>query len=123
MITIILLISALISIAGIVLMIRPSFVIGFIESCSDQVWVYIFAVGLRLVMGLLLIQQAAYSRFPLIIEIFGWVLLAAALFLAALGRKRFTRFIKWIIEKMNLFIRAGGLFAVAFGAFLIYAFV
>ena len=40
-----------------------------------------------------------------------------------LGRRRFVRFLHWIIEKVKPLARVGGLFAVAFGAFLVYAFV
>ena len=63
-------------------------------------------------------QLAVQSRFPLVITILGWISLAAALSLAAMGFRRFTRFIRWIMEKVKPWSRWGGLFAVAFGAFL-----
>ena len=84
---------------------------------------YAAAIGVRAVLGLVLIQQAMNSKFPLVIEILGWISLAAAVILAVLGRRRFTRLMLWIIGKARPFAPVGGAFAVLFGAFLVYAFV
>ena len=120
---IIILFGIVIAGSGLVLTFRPSFVTGFIDKYLGNPWLYAFAIAVRLVVGLLLVQLAAQSRFPLVITILGWVMIAAAVFLAALGLKRFTRFIRWIIDKVKPWVRAGGLFALVFGAFLVYAFV
>ena len=109
--------------SGLVLLVHPPLIIGFIERRDESAWLYAFGIGVRLILGLLLIQLAVQSRFPLVITILGWISLAAALSLAAMGFRRFTRFIRWIMEKVKPWSRWGGLFAVAFGAFLVYAFV
>lgn len=119
----IILIGILVVGSGLVLLLRPSLVFGFIENRDQSAWLYAFAIGMRLVLGLLLVQAADQSRFPLVMTILGWIFLAAALFLAALGLKRFFRFIRWIMEIMKPWSRAIGLVAVLFGVFLVYAFV
>jgi hypothetical protein len=121
-IALIILLAALFLIAGLVLMIRPSLVIGFIETYEERTWMYASAVVIRLLLGLLLIRAAVHSRFPLTVEVVGWIILAAGLFLAVIGRRRFTLLTRWIIDKAKPFVLAGGLFATLFGAFLVFAF-
>jgi hypothetical protein len=77
----------------------------------------------RLVLGALLVTQADLSRFPLTIELLGWLAIVAALVLAAIGRRNFQRLLVWVLSVMAPFQRAAGVFAAGFGAFLIYAFV
>ena len=122
MIALIILLGALFFIAGWVLMFRPSLVVGFIEARGDRAWMYVSAVVIRLLLGLLLIREAVHSRFPLAVEVFGWIILAAGLFLAVIGRRRFSLLTRWFIEKAGPFVRGGGLFATLFGAFLVLAF-
>ncbi|MBW2284657.1 MAG: hypothetical protein JRF65_08675, partial [Deltaproteobacteria bacterium] len=60
---------------------------------------------------------------PTVIEVIGWISIAAAIFLAVMGRRNFTRLMSWALSLSKPFARVGGIFAVAFGAFLIYAFI
>jgi hypothetical protein len=122
-IIIVIIFGVFITLAGLYMTVRPSQFIGRIESLADRVWVYAAAIGVRAVLGLVLIQQAMNSKFPLVIEILGWISLAAAVILAALGHRRFTRFMLWIIEKARPIAPVGGALAALFGAFLVYAFV
>ena len=71
-------------------------------------------------LGRILIQQSTHSKFPLIIEILGWLMMLATLFLLLLGRPRIMR---WLMTKLKQLSRLTGLFALVFGAFLIYAFL
>jgi len=123
MITLIILFGVFIALAGLYLLLQPARFIAQIESLGDRVWVYAAAIGVRAVLGLVLIQQAANSKFPLVIEILGWISLAAAISLAALGRRRFMRLMFWLIGKLRPFAPVGGSFAVLFGGFVVYAFV
>ena len=106
-----------------VVIVRPELIIGFMEKRDESPWLYAFAIVVRAVLGVLLIVLAERSRFPLAIIIIGWISLAAALGLQAMGRPRFTRFMRWIMEKVKPWARLGGLFGLLFGAFLVYAFV
>lgn len=119
----IILFGVLILVAGFLLMFRPALVMGVMESHGDKVWLYVTAVGVRILLGLVLIQQAEYSRHPGIIEILGWIALIAGFFLLALGRGRFTRLVAAVMAKFKPYARFGGVLALAFGAFLVYAFV
>ena len=123
MIYLIILFGGLMTIAGIVLLIRPALVIDFMESNGDKVWLYILAIVVRILLGWILIQYAAYSKFPLVIEIFGWLMILAGLSFLLIGRSRFVRFMNWIIGKLRPFVRLAGVFAMAFGVFLVYAFI
>ena len=120
---IIILFGILIAGSGLVLLVQPAVITGFIEKRDESVWLYAFGIGVRVLLGLLLIVLSDESRFPLVMVILGWISLAAALFLQVLGLKRFTRFMRWIIPKAKPWSRLAGLLAVAFGAFLVYAFV
>jgi hypothetical protein len=123
MIALIIVLGVFICLAGLYLLIRPAQFIDQIAALGDRIWVYAAAIGVRAVLGLILVQQAMNSKFPLIIEILGWISLAAAVILAALGHGRFTRLMFWIIGKARPIAPVGGLFAVLFGVFLVYAFV
>ena len=70
-------------------------------------------------LGRILIQQSTHSKLPLIIEILGWLMMLAALFLLLLDRTRLKR---WLMTKLKQLSRLAGLFALVFGAFLICAF-
>jgi hypothetical protein len=120
---IIVLVGILIFVSGCVLIVRPEVVIGVIEKRDESPWLYAMAIGVRAALGLLLIVLAERSRFPLTMVVLGWISIAAAVVLQALGRPRFTRFMRWIIRKVKPWARMGGLFAVLFGAFLVYAFM
>ncbi len=123
MITLIIVFGVFIFLAGLYLLVRPAKFIGQIEALGERAWVYALAIGIRAVLGLILIQQAVNSKFPLVIEVLGWISLVAAIILATLGRRRFTRLMFWIIGKARPIAPVGGFFAVLFGAFLVYAFV
>ena len=119
----IILFGVLIFVAGLVLFIRPQLILGMMETNGEKTWLYLSAIGARVVLGVVLIQQAAFSKFPMLIEVLGWVALLAAFAFMAIGRQRFTRLMAWVIAKMKPYARVGGSFALIFGAFLVYAFV
>jgi hypothetical protein len=123
MIALIIVFGVFICLAGLYLLIRPAQFIDQIAALGDRIWVYAAAIGVRAVLGLILVQQAMNSKFPLIIEILGWISLAAAALLAMLGRRRFTRLMLWITARARPIAPVGGVFAVLFGAFLVFAFV
>lgn len=119
----IILFGALILFAGIVIVINPETIFGFLRNHSDKLVLHILAVIVRLVLGSLLIIQTNISKYPLIIEIIGWLSLIAAFTLAAIGRRSFHRLMTWALSLAKPYGRIGGAFAGAFGAFVIYAFI
>jgi len=115
--------GALTLLAGIVIVINPEVIFGFLRNNLDKLVLHILAVVIRLVLGALLIYQSNISKFPFVIEVIGWLSIVAAIFLAVMGRRNFNRLMSWALSLSKPFGRVGGMLAVAFGAFLIYAFV
>jgi hypothetical protein len=123
MTVLIIIFGALTLLAGIVIVINPEVIFGFLRNNLDKLVLHILAVVVRLVIGVLLIYQSNVSKFPFVIEIIGWLSIVAAIFLAVMGRHNFNRLMSWALSFLKPFGRVGGVFAAAFGAFLVYAFV
>ena len=123
MTVLIIIFGALTLLAGIVIVINPEVIFGFLRNHLGKPAVHILAVAVRLVMGALLIFQSSVAKFPVVIEVIGWLSIVAAIILAVLGRRNFRRLMSWALSLSKPFGRVGGFIAVAFGAFLIYAFV
>jgi len=123
MIEVIILFGFLTLLAGTLIAINPDVIFGFLRKNLDKLGLHVFAVVIRLVLGVLLIYQSHASKYPFLIEIIGWLSIIAALFLALIGRRRFTRFMSWALSQVKPIARIGGLFAMLFGAFIIYAFI
>ena len=115
--------GALTLIAGLVIVINPEVIFGFLRKNLDKLGLHILAVAVRLVLGVLLIYQSNLSKFPFVIGILGWLSIVAAVFIAVMGRGNFHRLVSWALSFVKPFGRVGGVLAAAFGAFLIYAFV
>lgn len=109
--------------AGLVLLVNPNVVFGVLSRQSQGFGLHILAVVVRLMLGVLLVYQSGVSRYPLAIEIIGWVSITAAAFLTVMGRDRFQQLISWGLSVAKSFARVGGVLAVCFGAFLIHAFI
>jgi hypothetical protein len=119
----ILIFAALTCLAGVVIIVYPEIVFGFLRRYSDRVELHLLAVVIRLVLGVCLIYQASVSKYPLTIEIIGWLSIVAAVIFAVIGREKFIQLMAWALSMVNIMGRVGGLFASIFGAFLIYAFI
>ncbi len=115
--------GALTLFAGIVIVINPETIFGFLRNNLDKLGLHILAVVVRLVLGVLLVSQSGISKYPFVIEIIGWASIAAALFMGVMGRHNFKRLMSWALSLVKPAGRIGGIFAMAFGAFLVYAFV
>lgn len=113
----------LIVVAGMVILIRPEIVFDALRDNSEKLGLQISAVAVRAVLGLLLIFQSSVSRFPIVIEAIGWLALVAAIVLAVIGRRNFSRLMSWAMTLVAPLGRVAGALAVAFGTFLVYAFV
>ncbi len=123
MIVVIIIFGALTLLAGIVIIINPEVIFGFLRNNLDKLVLHILAVVIRIVLGALLIYQSNISKFPFVIEVIGWLSIVAAIFLAVMGRRNFNRLMSWALSLVKPIGRVGGVLAAAFGAFLIYAFI
>ena len=122
MTTLIIIFGALTLLAGIIIVINPEVILGSLRDNLGKPGVQNLAVVVRLVIGALLISQSSLSKFPLAIEIIGWLSIVAALFLVVIGRHNFNRIISWALSLSKPYWRIGGVIAAILGSFLIYAF-
>jgi len=108
--------------AGVSLITNPEIIIRVLKQNADKLWLHIGAVVVRLFLGALLIYQANVSRFPVTMEVIGWIAVLAAIVFTIMGRNNFKCLISWVFTWVKPFGRIGGVLAICFGTFLIYAF-
>jgi hypothetical protein len=113
----------LLLLSGIVILINPEIIFGYLRKNLDKPMMQILAVVIRLVLGAFMILVSNISRFPVTIEVLGWISIGAALVLGIIGREYFNSLMTWALSLSKSLGRLGGIVAMAFGAFLIYAFV
>lgn len=86
----------------------------------DRGWgIAVASVG-RLLLGAALIIAAPESLFPNVFTILGWLAIIAAVGIVIMGQVRMRKMVNWFAEMPPLALRIWLLFAIAFGAFLIY---
>jgi len=78
--------------AGIVIVINPEAIFGFLRNNLDTPALQFLAVVIRLILGALLIYQSRISKFPFVIEIADRLSIIASIFMAAMGRRNFIGF-------------------------------
>ena len=123
MTSIIVFFSLVVFLAGVVIVANPEIIFGPLRNNLDNVSLQVLAIGIRVVIGILLIQYASESKYPIIIEILGWLSIAAAVTFSVIGRRRFISLMSWAFSLLKPYGRIGGLFAMAVGGFLVHAFV
>ena len=121
--TLIVIFGGLMLFAGLVLIINPDIIFKVLRNNFDKLWLHVSAVAVRLLLGALLIYQADVSKFPLTIEVLGWVAIIAAILFTLICRKNFQRLISWAFSLVTPLGRTSGVLALCFGSLLIYAFV
>ncbi len=121
MIYVIELFALVIVLLGLALLVRPHAAINLVSENLDSWSLYLFAIAIRLVLGAALLSVAARSKFPLTLEIIGWLSILAAVALIAMGRGRMQRLVKWGLGFAASYARLGGLLSIVLGGFLIYA--
>ncbi len=103
------------------MLVRPGPFIDYLRRYSVTTSMQVLAVVVRIVLGLALILYANQSKFPLILEIIGWLSLAAAATIAVIPHAQFERLISWVLDRFQGYVWIGALAATGFGVFLIYA--
>ena len=109
--------------AGISLLINPEIIIGWIEDNMESTSLYISAIVMRLILGILFIGAARESKYPGVIKFFGYLFIIAAILFIFIGQENFQHFITSLIPDIKPFAPVSGILCIAFGGFLIYAFL
>ena len=111
----------LILLAGIVLVVRPSALFSLLQRYENTRVLYALAIGVRILLGGVLILAAPSSRLPLVLTAIGWVAIGAAIFIGVRGRTRFSKLMASILRLSDSWGRGAGVFTVLFGGVLVYA--
>ncbi|MBX2879650.1 MAG: hypothetical protein KTR32_06955 [Granulosicoccus sp.] len=121
--TLILVVGSLILLAGVLLLINQEIIFGFLRTYSEYPLVHVVAVVVRLLIGALLVMYSGESKFPVAIEVLGWIIIAAGIVLAVMGRANFRKLLHWVLIHLAPYGRIFGVVAFIFGGFLVYAFL
>jgi hypothetical protein len=103
------------------LALRPGLVTEFLLRHAAKTWMHVMAAAIRVIMGVALILYAPQSRFPLTLQVIGWIAVAAGVILALIPPAKFQQLINWAVDRFGRYTRMAGLAAVIFAMFLIYA--
>lgn len=117
----IMLFAALVILMASALIFRPEKLTQYLLRHAGETWVQVMAVGIRVAIGIVLILYAAQSRFPLTLEIIGWIAIAAGVALALMPPAKFRQMIHWAFERFGKYTRVAAVAALLFGVFLVYA--
>jgi len=100
---------------------RPKQFTESLLKLSNAVWLHVLAAVARIAIGIALILYADQSRFPLTLQILGWLAVVAGVILALVPRAKFIHLMHWAFERFARYTRIAAAFAVLFAGFLIYA--
>ncbi len=120
MIYVVLLFGLLITISSVVVIVKPNYIYSVFTKYGDTLGLHVFAVIVRIILGVTLVIAASESKAPIIMEIIGWLLISAALLLSVIGRERFKGLIKWSVGISSITQRLMATVGILFGCFLIY---
>ncbi len=105
------------------LIVRPDYIFSIFKKYGESLSLHIFAVIVRVLLGVALVLGASESKFPVVLQNFGWLTISVALIVSVIGRERFKSLIKWSVKVTPPFQRLMGIFAIIFGCFLIYSII
>lgn len=109
---------AALSIFGLV---RPRQLMTAVVHTVNQPWGLLFAVGIRLALGILFLASVEQVSQPVFIRILGWLMLVSAAAIAVMGRQRMIRFVQYWAAKDDNVMRAWLVFGIVFGLAVAWA--
>ena len=118
---IVLLFGVLILLGSVTLIVNPKYILGIFANYGDTPGLHIFAIIVRIILGIALVIAAADSKYPITLQILGWLTLIVVFVLSAMGRERFKSLIKWSLGINPSIQRMMGFFGILFGSLLFHA--
>ena len=118
---IVLLFGVFILLGSVTLIVNPKYIFGIFTKYGETLSIHIFAIIVRIILGIALVIAAADSKYPIALQILGWLTLIVVLVLSAIGRERFKSLIKWSMGINPSIQRVMGLFGILFGSLLFHA--
>jgi len=113
-------VALLIAAIGLVGVVAPARLAGFVRIWQNAVGLYSAAV-LRIVLGVAMFFTAPTSRAPEPLRALGVFVFLAGLVTPLIGLDRFRRILDWWIARPPFLMRGWSLVALAFGLFVVYA--
>lgn len=104
------------------LFINPALIFNTLEENIYNNGLYFAAIGVRLVLGTLLISAADDSRHPLLLKILGIASVLTALTFLVMGQKAFIKLITRLLSSFGDLSALSAVLSIALGAFIIYTF-
>lgn len=114
------LLGAFVMLVGVWGVLAPSRMVDFVKRFGSKGGL-IFAVVIRVIIGLALWFAAPSSRAPLLLQVLGVLAIVAAVALPLMGLDRFKALLLWWTKLSPATQRLNSLFAVAFGAAILWA--
>jgi hypothetical protein len=114
--------AAFMCLFGLAALIKPGIIFDFVGKYADSKGLFGAAIGIRLVLGVLLLQVAAQSKHPGVILVLGWFVLLAAIGIALTGPTNFKELLHWVLGFNRHWARLSGTLAALFGYYLFYVF-
>lgn len=111
--------GGLICLAGLLILIVPEKFRSLMNTWTGQPR-FLFAIIVRVIVGAVLLAEAANLKFPTAMKVIGGISIAAAIGILLIGQDRLDRFIAFWMRKPDSLFRVSSVFAIALGAFLIY---
>lgn len=105
---------------GCVGLVAPAVLLDFGNSLLTETGLYIVA-AIRVAFGLLLLFAARRSRMPRALRAIGIVIIIAGLITPLFGVERSASMFAWMTTRGPTFVRVVAIFALALGAFILYA--
>lgn len=113
--------GALMVAISLIMIAKPNYWGKLIVRFSRMPYMHPLEIVIRLGFGLLFVRYADESKFPLMIRIMGYVLLAVGVGLVFTPPSSHRRFAVWSVERFSRIFRPAGILSLAFGLLLIYA--
>ena len=110
----------LVAAVGLSVAIAPVRTLGWMASMESNAR-FRTAIGLRLVLGTAFLVAAPSCRWPIAIQIVGFLAFVAAIGLAIMGRAHLDTLVQWWVDRSPTFLRLWSLVAIGFGVLIIYA--
>ena len=115
------LLGLLISIAGIVVIVRPSRVSDVADRFSSTPAIKAGAILGRIAIGILLLLAAPDTRLPTFMTILGFLLIVAGVALAIMKEAWVNALVGWWADQSETILRIWGVLIALFGGVIIYA--
>jgi hypothetical protein len=113
--------GTLMAVLGVLGLVRPAVLIEVTAPFRKARSSLYLASGIRLLVGIALIQVAPESRFPQALRILGWLLLGIAVLILLLGSGRLSRLADWWMAASERIIRVWSLVTALLGVLLLYS--